>query len=146
MSARVDLSAVQNAYGLCYVRTPWAWFTRIALDRQWGERWEHAPYMRESGLPYADEPDQILKLGFDGPLLGPEEGAHAHSYSVQEINARKTAWLRSENYFGGVPIHIMSGVTIQRFTELVELAGGMVYAPLGWGQLPTLRLKSDTTS
>ncbi|WP_321845171.1 hypothetical protein [Paraburkholderia bannensis] len=146
MSARVDLSAVQDVYRLCYVRTPWAWFTRIALDQQWGERWERGPYTSESGLPYADEPDQILKLGFDGSLLSPEEGAHADTYSVQDINAKKTAWLHTENYFGGFPIRIMAGVSLQRFTELVELAGGMVYAPLGWGQLPTLHLTLDTTS
>lgn len=103
MSARVDLSAVQNVYRLGYVCTPWAWFTRFALDRQWGERWERGPYVRESGLPYADESDQIFKLGFSGPLLSPEEGANADTYSVQDINAKKTAWLHIERYFGASP-------------------------------------------
>ncbi|MEX3693464.1 hypothetical protein AB3X91_18565 [Paraburkholderia sp. BR14263] len=71
MFTRVDLSAVQSAYRLCYVRKPWAWFTRIPLDHQWGEHWERVPYMHESGLPYSDEPDQILKVGFDGPVYAP---------------------------------------------------------------------------
>jgi len=144
MFARVDLSAVQSVYRLCYVRPPWAWFTRIPLDRQWGEHWERAPYMRESGLPYSDAADQILKVGFDGPLLGPEEGEHAHPYSVQEINMKLAPWLRTQSYLGGPTIHIMAGVTLRRFTELVELAGGMVYAPLGWGELPKVRLASST--
>ncbi|WP_042266878.1 hypothetical protein [Paraburkholderia heleia] len=144
MSTRVDLSAVQTEYRLCYVRTPWAWFTRIPLDQQWGEHWERAPYMREAGLPYADEAGQILKVGFDGPLLSPEEGEHAHPYSVQEVNAKQASWLRTESYLGGPTIHIVAGVTLRRFMELVELAGGTVYAPLGWGELPGLRVASST--
>ncbi|WP_321889974.1 hypothetical protein [Paraburkholderia bannensis] len=52
---------------------------------------------------------------------------------MQDINAKKTAWLHTENYFGGFPIRIMAGVSLQRFTELVELAGGMVYAPAWLG-------------
>lgn len=145
MAARVDLSAVQSLYRLCYVRTPWAWFTRIPLDHQWGEHWERAPYMRESGLPYSDAADQILKVGFDGPLLSPEEGEHGHPSSVQEVNARQAPWLRTQSYLGGPAIHIMAGVTLQRFTELIELAGGTVYVPLGWGELPKLRMVSNTT-
>jgi hypothetical protein len=143
MFTRVDLSAVQGVYRLCYVRTPWAWFTRLPLDQQWGEHWERAPYMRESGLPYSDAADQILKVGFDGPLLGPEEGEHAHPYSVQGLNTKLAPWLRTQSYLGGPTIHIMAGVTLRRFTELVELAGGMVYAPLGWGELPKVRYESD---
>ncbi|WP_321915635.1 MULTISPECIES: hypothetical protein [unclassified Paraburkholderia] len=143
MMTRVDLSAVQRVYRLCYVRTPWAWFTRIPLDQQWGEHWERAPFTREAGLPYSDAPEQILKVGFDAPLLDPETGEHAHPYSVQEINTQAAPWLRTESYLCGPPIHIMAGVTLQRFTELVELAGGIVYAPLGWGELPRLQVTSD---
>lgn len=136
MSTRVDLTAVQETYRLCYVRTPWAYFTRVPLEQQWGDHWERAPSTSEAGLPYGGERDQILKVAFDGPLLTPETGEHAHPFSVQEINDRRAPWLRTDSYFGGPPVHIMAGVTLEHFTELVELAGGTVYAPVGWGQLP----------
>ena len=64
----------------------------------------------------SDAADQILKVGFDGPLLGPEEGEHAHPYSVQEINTRLAPWLRTQSYLGGPTIHIMAGVTPRLFT------------------------------
>ncbi|MFX1764972.1 hypothetical protein PWP93_20765 [Paraburkholderia sp. A1RI-2L] len=136
MTTRVDLTAVQETYRLCYVHAPWAYFTRVPLDQQWGDHWERSPYTSEAGLPYGGEPDQILKVAFDGPLLTPETGEHAHPYSVQEINDRRAPWLRTDSYFGGPPVHIMAGATLQHFTERVELAGGTVYAPVGWGQLP----------
>jgi hypothetical protein len=145
MITRVDLTAVQNDYHLCYVRTPWAYFTRMPLSHQWGDHWERAPYTTEAGLPYPGERDPILKVAFDGPLLTPETGEHAHPFSVQEINDRRAPWLRSESYFGGPPIHIMAGATLLQFTELVLLAGGHAYAPVGWGQLPEVPHKLATT-
>ncbi|WP_028219896.1 hypothetical protein [Paraburkholderia oxyphila] len=144
MTTRVDLTAVQETYRLCYVCTPWAYFTRAPLDQQWGDHWERAPYTSVAGLPYGGEPDQILKVAFDAALLTPETGEHAHPFSVQEINDRRAPWLRTDSYFSGPTVHIMAGATLQRFTELVELAGGAVYAPVGWGQLPEPSCRPDT--
>ncbi|WP_321788348.1 hypothetical protein [Paraburkholderia sp. J94] len=144
MATRVDLTGVQEVYRLCYVCAPWAYFTRAPLEQQWGDNWEKSPYTSEAGLPYGGERDQILKIAFDGPLLTPETGAHAHPFSVQEINSRRAPWLRTNSYFGGPPVHVMAGATLQRFTELVGLAGGAVYAPVGWGQLPALARKTVT--
>lgn len=132
MTMRVDLSSVQANYRLCFVRTPWACFTRLPLDRQWGDRWECAPYAPQAGLPYADEPGQILKLAFDGPLLAPDASSYAQPCSVQQINDGRLPWLRTAGYFGGEPVFVMAGATPQQFAELIELAGGTVYVPLGW--------------
>ncbi|WP_233870420.1 hypothetical protein [Paraburkholderia adhaesiva] len=135
MTMHVDLSGVQNRYRLCFVRDTWAFFTRLALDRQWGDNWERTPYERYAGAPYAGEPDQILKLAFDGPLLRPEAGTHGAAYSVEEINNGRVPWLRTESYLGTKQVFIMAGVTLEKFVPSVELAGGTVYVPLGWGDL-----------
>lgn len=135
MTLHVDLSGVQGRYRLCLVRENWAFFTRLALDSQWGDHWERAPYERHAGEPYAGEPDQILKLAFDGPLLRPEVGTHGAEYSVEEINDGRVPWLRTESYFGAKPLFIMAGITLDKFVESVELAGGTVYVPLDWDDL-----------
>jgi hypothetical protein len=41
-------------------------------------------------------------------------------------------WLRTQNLFGNAPVRIDAGVSLERFVELIELAGGRVFAPLGW--------------
>jgi hypothetical protein len=55
---------------------------------------------------------------------------------VLDINAGQTPWLRTESYAGGLPLHIMADVTLESFAISVELAGGCVYVPLGWGVPP----------
>jgi hypothetical protein len=72
MGLTVDLNGVRDVYGLCFVRSPWAYFTRESLDQQWGDGWERSPYEEFAGDPYNDRADQILKLAFDGPLLTPD--------------------------------------------------------------------------
>lgn len=136
MTLRVDLNGVGNTYRLCFVRAPWAYLTRIDLDLQCGDAWDKAPYQFHAQLPYGASPDQILKVAFDGPLFPPEAGRNGHARSVLELNAGTWPWLRTEGYFHGPQIHIMAGVTLRKFNELVALAGGSVYAPIGWGELP----------
>lgn len=136
MTLRVDLDGVGDIYRLCFVRGQWAFFTRIGLDGQWGEGWDKAPYQFHAHLPYGEATSQILKIAFDGPLFPPEAGLNGHSLSVFELNSGAAPWLRTESYFHGTQIHIMASVTLLRFTELIELAGGTTFAPIGWGELP----------
>jgi hypothetical protein len=56
-----NLDGVRHAYTLCFVRTPWAFFTLQPLDRQWGDGWERAPYERHAGPPYDDAAQQITE-------------------------------------------------------------------------------------
>ncbi|CAE6761372.1 hypothetical protein R75483_03574 [Paraburkholderia domus] len=46
-----NLDGVRHAYGLCFVRAPWAYFTRLTLDQQWGDGWERVPYEQHAGPP-----------------------------------------------------------------------------------------------
>jgi hypothetical protein len=135
MGLTADLAGVRHAYGLCFVRAPWAYFTRLPLDEQWGDGWERAPYEHNAEAPYDDGPDRILKVAFDGPLFPPHVGYDGKPRSVNDINRGDAPWLHTENFIDNAPIHIMAGVTLAEFVAQVELAGGRVFAPLGWGAL-----------
>jgi hypothetical protein len=135
MGLTTDLSSVRHAYGLCFVRAPWAYFTRLPLDRQWGDGWERAPYQKQATEPYDDAAAQILVVAFDGPLLTPDAGEGSRDLSVNQINCGDAPWLRTQEYIGNAPVRIPAGVSLDRFVELIELAGGHVFAPLGWGAL-----------
>ncbi|NYH19919.1 hypothetical protein [Paraburkholderia bryophila] len=134
MGLTADLDGVRHAYGLCFVRAPWAYFTRLPLDQQWGDGWEQAPYEQHAGLPYDDGPEQILTVAFDGPLQVPNAD-YGKQLSVIEINRGDAPWLRTQDFISNAPVHIMAGASLERFVEQVELAGGRVFAPLGWGAL-----------
>ena len=136
MSLKADLNGVRDTYRLCFVRAPWAFLTRLTLDQQWGENWQHSPYEQFAGTPSHHLPDQLLTVAFDGPLYTPDTGYDSGSHSVHEINAGLVPWLRAESYASGPPLHIMAGATLESFVTSVELAGGQVYVPLGWGIQP----------
>ncbi|WP_179709403.1 hypothetical protein [Paraburkholderia bryophila] len=135
MGMTANLDGVRHAYGLCFVRAPWAYFTRLPLDQQWGDGWERVPYEQHAGAPYTDSPEQILTVAFDGPLYTPDLGYDGKERSVNEINRGEIPWLRTQSFVSNAPIHIMAGATLESFVEEVELAGGHVFAPLGWGAL-----------
>lgn len=135
MGLATDLDGVRYAYGFCFVRAPWAYFTRLPLDHQWRDGWERAPYEKHAGISYDDGERQILTVAFDGPLLPPDAGYDGHPRSVNEINRGDASWLRTQDFIGNAPARIAAGASLERFVELVELAGGHVFAPLGWGAL-----------
>jgi hypothetical protein len=37
---------------LCYIDSPWAYFTSQEIDKQWGDDWNDAPYEHNAGEPY----------------------------------------------------------------------------------------------
>lgn len=89
---------VRHAYGLCFVRAPWAYFTRLPLDQQWGDGWERVPYQQHAGPPYTDSPEQILTVAFDGPLYAPDLGYDGKERSANEINRGEMPWLRTQSF------------------------------------------------
>lgn len=135
MGLTADLHDVRCAYGLCFVRAPRAYFTRLPLDQQWGDGWERVPYDKHAGVPYNDSSGQILTVAFDGPLYPPNLAYDGRIRSVNEITRGEAPWLRTQDFLSNAPIHVMAGVTLESFVEQVELAGGHVFAPLGWGAL-----------
>lgn len=116
-------------FRLCYVSSPWAYFTNQDLGKQWGDDWDDAPYEHNAGEPYgphgADEHHEILRVAFDAPMETPGDKACSGNsrYSVQDINAGAVAWLHSSK----PSVAIMAGVTIDEFKAAINKAGGSVY-------------------
>ena len=122
---------------LCYVTNQWAYFTTQPLDKQWGDDWNDWPYEHNAGEPYeygdrdrerGDQPWEIVKIAFEGPLFTPAGLAGGRScYSVEQINAGAVAWL-TKAYTKPV-VNIYAGATVAEFINLVKEAGGKVYLP-----------------
>ncbi|MBN3787586.1 hypothetical protein [Burkholderia sp. Ac-20353] len=137
MGLIANLDGARDLYRLCFVHAPWAYFTCLPLDEQCGESWATIPYQAVAKPPYSDSRTQVLKVAFDAPLLlPPEAGRHGGAYSVEQINRGTAPWLRSENFLDANSLLVWGGATLQAFVETVESAGGTVYGPLGWADLP----------
>jgi hypothetical protein len=135
MEPTINLHDANGGYKLCFVRAPWAYFTRLPLDQQWGDGWERAPYNKEAGAPYDEVPGQILTVAFEGPLDTPDVEGNGNIPSVIAINHGETPWLYTDAFVSKIPIRIMGGDSLQSFVEQVERAGGRVFAPSSWGAL-----------
>lgn len=130
--------AQESDFKLCYVEGDWAYFTTQALDKQWGDDWNDAPYEHNAERPYewqeymtrhGIEPYEIKKLPFDGDFAQPCSYTFNSAYSVEMINGGAIPWLWSPSY--GVPaVTIPAGTNLPDFIRLVKEAGGRVYLPI----------------
>ena len=107
-------------YRLCYAEDNVLYFTDIALNSQWGDDWNDAPYGCNAGRPYSvndDEPTtdgrgHIKCVGFvEGDVYINRAGDYG-SFSVEQINRGTVAWLSSDN--GSLP------------------AGSSIYSAIRW--------------
>lgn len=115
---------------LCYVESPWAFFTTQKLEDQWGDDWNDIPYEHNAGTPYTPIPErgeswEIIKVAYDdADLLTPDYGSWGNSpWSVEAINARQIPWLRTYQ-FGTA---IFAGTTLSEFKRIIGSIGGEVY-------------------
>ncbi|WP_175951913.1 hypothetical protein [Burkholderia sp. BCC0405] len=137
MTLIANLDGARTGYRLCFVRAPWAWFTCLPLDLQCGQSWADVPYQDVAQPPYSDSRAQLLRVAFDAPrLLPPESGRHGHDWSVEQIDDGAVPWLRSEEFVDAMKLAVPAGATLAEFVETIEAAGGTVYGPLGWAELP----------
>ncbi len=115
---------------LCFVRRPWAYFTTLPLDKQWGDDWNDAPYEHNAGAPYLyngnGEPYEVIQVAFDAPLETPADGYLNSPCSVEMINAGTVAWLYTD-YYTNPPTKIMAGTPLSEFHRLIAAVGGTVY-------------------
>jgi hypothetical protein len=128
---------------LCYVEGAFAYFTTQPLEKQWGDDWNDAPYEHNAGRPYEWREDydgkngkprwEITKVAFESPLETPSDmGGINSGWSVEQINAKETAWLTDPAYGQRPRITrpvVWAGVTIDEFIRLIETEGGTVYLP-----------------
>lgn len=135
---------------LCYVDGSWAWFTTRALEDQWGDDWNDAPYRYNAGDPYGplviykvtgpekDPRDwnedgtpkwDVYPVAFRGPF---ETGWHPDTLSVQDINAGAMAWIKGYAWdTKHRDVYIKAGATFAEFCNLVRRCDGRVYVELG---------------
>lgn len=125
VSIQVDLKDF-SAFKLCYVEGCFAYFTTAALDSQWGDDWDDAPYEHNAGRPYLPTMHyyangqqklsprdwnldgtpkyQLLAVSYgshqDGAdFLTPCDLAGSNSpYSVQAINRGEAPWLTARGW------------------------------------------------
>lgn len=123
---------------LCFVdpRTQgWAWFTTGRLKDVTGNGWNRQSYEHHCSCPdHGTEGSRFFQVGFQGEFLDLKEGQWNSPYSVNDINAGATAWLRPlPRSDHGVCIHhgacIHTGTTLTDFITKVHGAGGQVYLP-----------------
>jgi hypothetical protein len=106
---------------LCYVDSPWAYFTDKPVDKVWGDDWNDAPYEHNAGTPY----EYALRVAYDGDFRTPSDCTLNSVYSVENINKGITPWLRTwkDNAW------IFAGTPYDGFCQWVKANGGTVYEP-----------------
>lgn len=124
---------------LCLVKGERAWFTTRALDRQWGDDWDDAPYEHNAGSPYTpswmDERDgaapwEVVTVYVETDLEQPNEWHRNSPYSVDAINGRATPWLQSGKYAQSRNVQLWAGTPLRAFVIAIEETGGHVYMRL----------------
>ena len=124
---------------LCYVQDNVAYFTTRALDEQWGDDWDDAPYEHNAGRPYLPlmnwrdkdgvvrdaNPDgspkwKIVEINFSGPFETPCEHKINSPYSVQDINRGDVPWLRTADDSVVIP----AGTPLSDFIDAIKAGGG----------------------
>lgn len=116
----------QSVFKLCYIDGDCAFFTTQALDEQWGDDWNDMPYECNASSPHRwDETDgvpkwEILIIRFYGDFEQPSEGYINSPYSVEMINNKECAWLKSSE--SGE--ELMAGATPVEFMTFIQNGGG----------------------
>jgi hypothetical protein len=139
---------------LCYVDRHELYFTTQALDRQWGDDWNDAPWWCNAGMPYlphgprqvytrdrgwherSDYTDgvpnwHVFRAYWAGPFCNPTEDTGPPYYSVDDINRGEMPWLQSHAENSGEPcVKVMGGWPYEQVARAILEAGGVV-SPLG---------------
>ena len=119
----------KDDYKLCYIKESFAYFTKLPLNKQWGDDWNDVPYEHNAGEPYSDTDDQIIKVAYGWYFIEtPVDRAGSNSmYSVEMINAKAVAWLVGYDDNSEKIITIQAGTNIKDFISKIEIMGGNVY-------------------
>ena len=128
---------------LCLVKYGSLWFTTQALEEQWGDDWDDAPYEYNCGMPSSfgkyeaqqgKAPWTIVELKWEGPFETPADLAGLNSrYSVRDINSRAIPWLQTDRFgTAGSPgaVKLWAGMELAEVGRGILEGGGMVYAPV----------------
>lgn len=138
-----------NNFKLCYIEGQTAYFTTQELSVQWGDDWNDAPYEHNAGRPYEagyyhysdgrSEPItaqwnddgtpkwEIYKLKYEcDNLRTPAQYVYTSEWSVQDINAKKIAWLFGNDTNNNM-VTIHAGTSIEEFKQTIRQCNGKIY-------------------
>ncbi len=114
-----------------------AFFTTRAVEEQWGDDWDDAPYEHNAGRPYhhwveaAGPHWEIAALRFRSTFLAPRDvsGGLNSPYAVAGINVGEVPWLTPDPISSGRGARpIMAGAPMDWFARAILEAGGHVEA------------------
>lgn len=128
----------KEIYKLCYIDENKAWFTNN-FEKQWGDDWNDKPYEHNAGYPYdswseliEDNEDMFKReyksheikhktLYFETNSWSEQKPCDYGSFSVEDINSKKVAWLHTDDY------NIYAETTFEEFINIIEKNGGTIY-------------------
>lgn len=131
-------------FELCYVDGNKAYFTND-FENCWGDDFDDIPYEHNAGEPYdywseliednedifkrkyIHHPIELKELFYEFPNEWVKLPCDAHlnsPYSVEMINKGAIAWITGENFI------IPAKTEYNKFIEIVQKNGGIVYVPL----------------
>jgi hypothetical protein len=117
-----------KGYELCYIRDGLAFFTKKKIKDQWGDDWDDVPYEHNSGEPYYDEDDDIVKIYFIcDEYSEPYEDFINSPYSVEMINKKNIPWLKAP-YNKVEPIY--AGTSLEDFIDIILERKGEVFTKI----------------
>jgi len=121
---------------LCYVSDSLAYFTTRALDKQWGDDWNDAPYEHNAGSPYTHRagepyPYRVASVYWAGPWSPPCSNHFNSPWSVEQINKLAVPWLMADEYsnMSADLRTVWAGTTLDEFRWIITTGGGCVSEP-----------------
>lgn len=113
---------------LCYIRENKAWFTTQELHEQWGDDWDDVPYEHNAEEPNQVDGHKLTTIMFEGEFELPHYGYTNSLYSVEMINAKHMAWLRTKSWLPKME-SLFAGASEDEFIAFVEKHDGGIYLP-----------------
>lgn len=122
---------------LCYVDGNKAYFTRIPMEKQWGDDWDDAPYEHNAGEPYVEHEHDVIAVYVEtgnncSELRTPCYGFTNSPYSVKSINNREVPWITYLIYskLGSHSTNqLFAGIPLEEFAEIIWANNGIIYFP-----------------
>jgi hypothetical protein len=115
---------------LCYISEDWeAWFTTQALEDQWGDDWNDAPYECNAGLPYAwrdgdTEPEwKLTRIRVEPAeyMRIPVGMCNGEYHTVEDMNKKLFPWVNGRGFV------IWAGTQLSEFKRIIKENGGTIF-------------------
>lgn len=123
---------MKKIFKLCFVDNGNAYFTDVDIKDIWGDDWNDAPYEHNCGYPYASVGQEFKTIRFFPTGVGysidePKDSLEFYRtyidnspFSVEDINNKKTPWLRiyEDDLSEKILERIYAGATIEKVIDI----------------------------